>query len=60
MNSHLNVLVAEADAALRTRELLRDIEQRQRTAGAAVVARPSLAARLLAVARRSRRAVLAH
>jgi hypothetical protein len=60
MHSYLNVITAEADSALRTRELLREIEQRRRTAGAAPAGRPSLAARLLATARRSSRAVFAH
>jgi hypothetical protein len=61
MHSYLNLVAAEADSALRTRELLRDIERRRRTAGAPPAAvRPTVALRLLAAARRSSRAMFAH
>jgi hypothetical protein len=57
MHTQLTVLLAEA-AALQNREMLRELEWR-RVHGDPAAARPSLAGRLLAVARRYRKVALA-
>jgi hypothetical protein len=58
MQTQLTVLTAEADAALRNRELLRAIEWR-RLHPEPLVARRSLPGRLLGAARRHRKVALA-